>query len=130
MDYFYQPSTGAFFHASVHSEIPEDTVGVPDELYKALQNRSLAQEIVAGDGGMPMLVTSTDSPVRRWKLAKSSALDALIITDKVAFRCFKAGVTFPADWQDYVAILRAIIRSDEVGEPPETPSQPAYPIGT
>ncbi len=57
---------------------------------------------------------------------KASAIQALTKSDLVAFRCFKAGVSFPADWQTYVASLRAIVN----GAAGPLPEQPEYPEGT
>ena len=54
------------------------------------------------------------------------AAAALVKTDAVAVRCFKAGVAFPADWQSYVSALRAIVAG---GQGP-LPDMPAYPAGT
>jgi hypothetical protein len=54
---------------------------------------------------------------------------ALISTDMVSLRCFKAGVIFPTDWQTYVTALRAITNGlDTVSI--RLPTPPAYPAGT
>lgn len=50
----------------------------------------------------------------------------LINSDMVALRCWKAGISFPAEWQTYVLVLRAII-STGTGAIPATP---AYPAGS
>lgn len=47
-------------------------------------------------------------------------------SDIVALRCFKAGVLFPQEWQDYVTALRAIVN----GAPGPLPDPPSYPKGT
>ena len=51
---------------------------------------------------------------------------ALTISDKVATRCLKAGVTYPSEWQSYDAALRDIVNTASGS----LPSQPAYPAGT
>lgn len=57
---------------------------------------------------------------------KSLALTALEVSDTTALRCFKAGVPFPAEWQNYTSALRGIVKS---GTGP-LPDHPAYPAGT
>jgi hypothetical protein len=57
---------------------------------------------------------------------KSLALVALDTSDTTALRCFKAGVAFPVEWQNYTASLRGIVKSD-IGP---IPARPAYPAGT
>lgn len=55
-----------------------------------------------------------------------TAKDELEKSDLVALRCVKAGIAFPADWQNYVTTLRLVIS----GSVTEMPQQPAYPEGT
>lgn len=57
---------------------------------------------------------------------KSEALSALTKSDLVAIRCVKAGIPFPADWQEYVAGLRAVVNGSAL----TLPEQPEYPEGT
>ena len=57
---------------------------------------------------------------------KSEALSALTKSDSVAIRCVKAGIPFPADWQEYVAGLRAVVNGSAL----TLPEQPEYPEGT
>jgi hypothetical protein len=57
---------------------------------------------------------------------KGQALAALDVSDTTALRCFKAGVPFPAEWQNYTTSLRAIVKS---GTGP-LPARPAFPTGT
>ena len=60
------------------------------------------------------------------RLLKSSACVALLKSDTVAIRCVKAGIEFPADWQQYVSDLRAVIRGHRF----TMPKTPSYPEGT
>jgi hypothetical protein len=60
---------------------------------------------------------------------KSSAKGELDATDLVAFRCFKAGVTYPAEWQAYTLALRNIVNGVDT-QSTSLPSKPAYPSGT
>lgn len=60
---------------------------------------------------------------------KDQALSALEITDMVAFRCFKAGISFPSTWQTYTLALRAIANGTDTTST-TLPTQPAYPKGT
>ena len=64
-----------------------------------------------------------------WKQYQQEARTLLDKSDIVATRCFKAGVSFPAEWQTYVAELRVII-SASTGTPATLPINPAYPVGT
>jgi len=54
------------------------------------------------------------------------AQEALDKSDMVAIRCMKVNAPFPAEWQAYVADLRAVIQ----GISNVLPTQPAYPAGT
>lgn len=54
------------------------------------------------------------------------ALSALAASDDVFIRCGKAGIAFPAEWQTYVAALRAIVSSGTGA----LPVCPAYPLGS
>lgn len=56
----------------------------------------------------------------------SKAQVALDKSDLTATRCFKAGVSFPSEWQTYVTSLRSIASSGTGS----LPDQPPYPIGT
>jgi hypothetical protein len=61
----------------------------------------------------------------KFKLSAQILLDA---TDLVAFRCFKAGVAYPAEWQSYTLALRNIVNG--TNKSTSLPSKPAYPAGT
>ena len=63
------------------------------------------------------------TPVVDYKAEAQAALDK---SDLVALRCFKNGVSFPAEWADYCTALRAIVVSG-VGP---VPAQPNYPKGS
>ena len=58
---------------------------------------------------------------------KQAALTSLNTTVRMtAERCVIAGVPFPADWQAYVAALRAVVN----GTSTNLPVQPLFPAGT
>jgi hypothetical protein len=57
------------------------------------------------------------------------ALNALGITDKVSYRCFKAGIVYPADWQTYTLALRSIVNESDMSST-TLPIPPSYPLGT
>jgi len=63
------------------------------------------------------VITVSDIPFAKRELDKS---------DMVAIRCIKANVAFPADWQAYVAALRAVVN----GTSTNLPVQPLFPAGT
>jgi hypothetical protein len=60
---------------------------------------------------------------------KVTAQITLEETDLVAFRCFKAGVAYPQEWQAYTLALRAIVNGTDTAST-SLPSKPAYPAGT
>lgn len=61
---------------------------------------------------------------------KITAQNALNKTDAVAIRCFKAGVSFNAEWVSYTQALRAIVSSPTVDPNAPLPPQPPYPNGS
>lgn len=83
----------------------------------------LITEVFNPDGTLSHIekVSYDDGPINK-KLAQM-ALDKSDIT---AIRCLKAEISFPAEWQNYVAALR-VISNTGIGP---IPDQPAYPKGT
>ena len=77
--------------------------------------------IVQVEGGFE--IQAVPEPVVGPRTEAQAALDR---SDLVALRCFKNGVSFPAEWATYCAALRAIVVSG-VGP---LPVQPAYPEGS
>lgn len=57
---------------------------------------------------------------------KNAARAALQANDRVAARCTKAGVAYPAEWLVYDESLRAVVQSGTG----TIPSRPDYPAGT
>lgn len=53
----------------------------------------------------------------------SPALSALLQSDMVALRCFKASIPFPEEWKDYVLALRSVVS----GESEKMPEKPDFP---
>ena len=66
---------------------------------------------------------TTQSAITQLKSQAQAALDK---SDIVATRCFKAGISFPSEWQAYVVSLRIIIDSGNG----VMPTKPPYPMGT
>ncbi|WP_286079767.1 hypothetical protein [Pseudomonas sp. 29] len=67
---------------------------------------------------------------RLWRVRQQDALVALVATDTVALRCFKAGAPYPQDWNEYTWALRNILSADD-GNPSEPfPVKPDYPENT
>lgn len=66
-----------------------------------------------------------------WAAHQVAAQAALDFNDRVAIRCIKAGVSYPAEWRNHDAALRAILRA-ESGDPSQpTPPHPVtFPPGT
>ena len=65
-----------------------------------------------------------------WANHQAAAQAALDSSDRVAVRCMKAGVLYPAEWLAHDNALRAIVRA-ATGDPSiPLPTRPAYPAGT
>jgi hypothetical protein len=58
--------------------------------------------------------------------ARASA--ALYANDVIATRCYKAAIPYPAEWQAYDVVLRAIVKANGQGQE-ALPVAPARPIG-
>ena len=90
-----------------------------------------AGQVYSGDC-MPGDRAATDAEVTTWQatIATSSlraqAQAALDANDRVAIRCTKAGVVYPAAWLAYDLALRAVV----AGTSATLPTAPAYPAGT
>jgi hypothetical protein len=84
-------------------------------------NRDYAEYLAWVDAG-----NTVDPYVASPPDMKLLAMTALDTSDTTALRCFKAGVAFPVEWQNYTASLRGIVKSD-IGP---IPARPAYPAGT
>lgn len=54
---------------------------------------------------------------------------ALVKSDAVGLRCWKASVPFPPEWLAYDVALRAIVNGTNIFAT-VLPAQPAYPAGT
>lgn len=74
-----------------------------------------------------------------WDALSGQAQALLDKTDQVALRCWKAGVAWPAEWQEAVVLLRAYLIAKDTSKP--VPSLPmtegsdgkpviAYPAGS
>lgn len=65
-----------------------------------------------------------------WANHQDAAQAALDSSDRVAVRCMKAGVLYPAEWLAHDNALRAIVRA-ATGDPSiPLPTRPVYPAGT
>ncbi|MGA2228223.1 MAG: hypothetical protein ABSH41_27635 [Syntrophobacteraceae bacterium] len=70
------------------------------------------------------------TPAQLWAGYQAQAVALLAESDRVANRCYKAGVAFPAAWLAYVQALRSILRASS-GDPTQAmPVAPVYPAGT
>ena len=59
----------------------------------------------------------------------AKAKSALVKSDAVGLRCWKASVPFPPEWLAYDVALRAIVNGTDTSAT-VLPAQPAYPAGT
>ena len=64
-----------------------------------------------------------------WNTVRAIRVPLLDNSDTIALRCFKAGVSFPADWQVYTKALRDITKQADPLQV-EWPAAPAVPSGT
>lgn len=93
-----------------------------------------AQAIHARDGIQPIETITFDpaehdaaqATAQQTGALTDAAKSELEATDMVAIRCVKAGVDFPADWKQFVSVLREIIANGSG----EMPIRPAYPDQT
>jgi hypothetical protein len=74
--------------------------------------------------------TYTPTLAEQWVRFIAGVKAALDDTDMVTWRCYKAGVAFPAVWLDYTRQLRALMGVEQTSAPPALPVPPAYPEGT
>lgn len=95
--------------------------------YEAIQSdtANIGDTYAGGTFSAPSVVSPKPEPVP----LKIQAMAALPETDMVAFRCFKAGIPFPADWQTYTSGLRNLANGTDTTST-TLPSKPAYPAGT
>lgn len=83
---------------------------------------------------LPAAALSEDpgpSVAEQWAARQSAAQAALDFNDRVAIRCLKAGVSYPAEWRNHDNALRAILRAASGDPTLPTPPHPAeFPAGT
>lgn len=92
---------------------------------EALKLNSWPQGLTKYTGAWPPVSTAAELHMQLVESAKN----ALIATDMVAFRCFKAGVAFPANWLTYTKSLRDIVSGTDTTST-TLPIMPTYPAGT
>jgi hypothetical protein len=81
------------------------------------------------EGNIP-LPADLPTPGQLWVAYQETAKEALIVGDKVANRCVKAGIAYPTDWRSRDIALRAIVTASS-GDPTQPlPAQPPFPPGT
>lgn len=88
----------------------------------------------AADGSFQDINLTSDEIAAQALLVQQSTTQQLIqqaqqqldVNDKVAIRCFKAAIAYPAEWYATDVTLRAIVSSGTGS----IPTQPAFPIGT
>lgn len=97
--------------------------GQSDPNKRLYRNGNLEVEGVTQSALEAAALAPVVTPQSEYALQAKAALDA---TDLTAIRCVKAGVSFPSDWKEYVAALRAIVNG---GNGP-LPARPSYPSGT
>jgi len=56
------------------------------------------------------------------------ATNALLETDVIAIRCYKAGIPFPTEWQKYTVAVRDIVNGTDTIST-ELPAKPDLPVG-
>lgn len=102
-------------------------------MYKCILSDDESAVIGEGESGNWLDLDETDARVKAWVDGKNIiplARQALLLTDNVAIRCNKAGVTFPSAWSDWTESLREIIRGDFSAASSTLAGQPAFPTGT
>ena len=69
------------------------------------------------------------TPLTAEQILQYAAQDRLNANDKVATRCLKAGVPYPANWLAFDVALRAIANGTDTTST-TLPATPSYPAGT
>jgi len=90
---------------------------------------TLMCQIATGWTGITGSWPEPPTPAQLHRQLQAQAQAALDKTDLVAFRCFKAGIAYPPEWQAHTLALRAIVSGADIGST-SLPPQPAYPAGT
>jgi len=114
------------------SETDNGGVKISTEQYINLMNGIGEGKFIVPDAeGSPIF---GDNPLeteeQKWANLKLAAKAALANNDIVAIRCAKAGVKYPAEWQEYDSALREIVSSQTGDAGTAFPVRPAYPSGT
>ena len=73
------------------------------------------------------------APALTWEQYQQQAkvlLDKVTGSSGTVIRCYIAGIPLPAEWQTYIADLRAIIKATSGDVTTALPIQPVYPAGS
>lgn len=128
----YSKMTNGFYDPQINPTIPLDAVEISIDAHRELlEVQSTGKQITADADGYP-IASDPPPPTKSELIAqyKLQAHQALERTDRVAIRCFKAGVAFPAAWISYTQALRTIVTAASVDPTLPLPIQPSYPEGT
>ena len=119
------PGTVAAVISSIPDPLPEGQTAAEYHLCGAM-----VEEGWIFDGATFTLppITLPAAPTAR-QVLQYSAQDRLTANDKVATRCVKAGVAYPADWLAFDVALRAIANGTDTTST-TLPATPAFPAGT
>jgi hypothetical protein len=133
MKYTTLDTTGiptAFYSDDINDSIPTEAIVITDEQWLECINNS-GQRCFKDGALVPYTITLTASEIAKaaHNTLVGEALKALDITDKVSYRCFKAGIVYPADWQTYTLALRSIVNESDMSST-TLPIPPSYPLGT
>lgn len=58
MNYFFSPSTKGFYLKGLHSNIPNDAVGMTDDEYNAIQKKLQSGQVISVSNGKPTTIAS------------------------------------------------------------------------
>jgi hypothetical protein len=112
METFYSPSTGGFYHKTVHGKnMPVDIVSVSTQKYEELMvGQALGKQITPSEGGMPELTEYIPSTETLKEVERSWRNSELFRAD---VGLYKAQDSDPkasgsvAAWREYRKALRA-----------------------
>ena len=130
MPKFFSRTTLGFYDSVINAVMPPDAVAVTDAAYAALFAAQATGQIIQPDAnGNPEAVTFTPSSAQVHAALQASAQNLLTANDKVATRCLKAGVAYPANWLAFDVALRAIANGTDTTST-TLPATPTYPANT
>lgn len=140
MSKFYSKTTGGFYDADIHAELPPDAVPVTDAAYTALFQAQAAGQVITADVNGNPQATNPPAPTTAalWLdhqyLAKNALADADVTMNRITEAVALGLTTFTAAdvvaFVNYRRSLRVIVSASSGDPTLALPAKPPYPSGT